>query len=131
MKIYLASAYSRQAEMRAIAARLVAAGHEVVARWIDGRHETPPDGHAVDSREHLAWAAEEDLADVAACDCLVSVTGGGHRSRGGRHVEHGYALALGKRLLILGERESVFHHLFHTEQVATVDDLLAALAEGV
>lgn len=111
MKCYLASAYSRQAEMRDIAARLIEVGHEITARWIDGRHETPPFGMEVDSIEHLGWAAAEDVDDVAACEVLVSVTGGGHRLRGGRHVEAGIAIALGKRRVVLGERESVFDHL--------------------
>jgi hypothetical protein len=127
-KVYLASAYSRRAEMRAIAAALIAAGHDITARWIDGRHETPSAGMAVDSTEHLGWAADEDVEDVAASDAVVSVTGGGDRSRGGRHVEAGIAIGLGKRRIVLGEREHVFDHRRDVEQVASVDELVALLA---
>lgn len=128
MKIYIAAAYSRQGEMRALAQYLIDHGHEITARWIDGRHSTPPPGMEPNSREHLAWAAAEDVEDVRAADVVVSVTGGGKRSRGGRHVEYGIALALGKRLIILGYPENVFHHLPQVLVLPDVDALIDELA---
>ena len=111
MKVYLAAAYGRRDELMGYADVLRLAGHEVTARWIDGRHDTPPDGMAPDSVEHLGWAAAEDVADVLAADWLIGFTGGATRARGGRHVKWGIALATGKRLTLIGERENVFHCL--------------------
>jgi nucleoside 2-deoxyribosyltransferase len=43
---------------------------------------------------------------------------------GGRHVEFGYALAKGKRVVVIGERENVFHHHPSVKLHASVDDWL-------
>ena len=121
MRLYLAAAYSRAEEMRAMAELFRQDGHEITARWIEGKHDTPPEGIEPNSREHDAWAAQDDLDDINRSDCIVSFTGGGNRSRGGRHVEFGYGLAVGIRLVIVGEREPVFHALPQVEVVETVD----------
>lgn len=49
-------------------------------------------------------------------------------SRGGRHVEFGMALAMDKRLVVVGPRENVFHLLPAVEQFDTWPLALAALA---
>jgi hypothetical protein len=125
--IYLAAAYGRRDEMVITAERLIAAGHTITSRWIYGDHEVPPAGIAVDSPEHLAWAAVEDIRHVEEAACIVSVTGGETRARGGRHAEFGMGVGLGKRLILLGDREHVFHFLPQVEQVGGVDALLAQL----
>jgi hypothetical protein len=48
-------------------------------------------------------------------------------SSGERHVEFGIALAAGKRVCIVGPRETMFHHLMSAERYATVADLVAGL----
>ena len=35
----------------------------------------------------------------------------GDRGRGGRHVEFGMAYAMGKSIIVIGDRENVFHSL--------------------
>lgn len=111
MKIYLASAYGRREEMLGYAAELTARGHEITARWIQGLHETPPDGIAVESTEHHAWCAIDDIDDIVSAAAVVSFTGGDTRKRGGRQVEFGIGVALEKTMVLIGERENVFHHL--------------------
>ena len=122
MRIYIAARYDRRFEMLGVAAELVRAGHEISSRWIEG-------GRAV-SRE--LTAAVEDLGDLVRADCLVTFTERPQRhvpwaARGGRHVEFGIALAMGKRLCIVGLRENVFHHLPRVEIYATVPDLIEGL----
>jgi hypothetical protein len=57
--------------------------------------------------------AQEDWADLLAADIVVSFTETprSSNSRGGRHVEFGAGLALGKPCLVVGPRENVFHCL--------------------
>jgi nucleoside 2-deoxyribosyltransferase len=130
MRIYLASRYSRLGELRGYRAELEAADHLITARWLDG-HEI--DGAGLSAREQaLAHArfAEEDVADIVQADCLVffaeppSSTGGRH---GARHVELGIALGLGKRVVVVGHRETVFVYLPEVEVFASWEEARAAL----
>ena len=105
MKIYLAARYERRAEMAGYGAELEAMGHEITSRWISGSHDPM-----------IRWArfAEEDIEDITRADAVVSFTENlshGLSGRGGRHVEFGVAIALGKQLIVVGCRENVFHHL--------------------
>ena len=48
-------------------------------------------------------------------------------------MEFGYALALGKPIVLIGERANIFHYLAHVRQVdgaADVPAVLAAMREG-
>ena len=112
MKVYLAARYSRRMELAGYATELRDLGINVTSRWLLGLHDTPPEGVAPDSVEHWRWCAEDDIADVDAADVLVAfsepegVVAG--RGRGGRHVELGYAIAIGKPVIVVGYRENVF-----------------------
>lgn len=101
MKIYIASLFSRREEMEGYAGIIKGAGHEIVARWVYGGEEGL-------SREQIALL---DLEDVDKADVVVSFTHprGTATMGGGRHVEFGYALAKGKAVVLIGERENVFH----------------------
>ena len=107
MKIYLAARYGRSAEMRGVRDALEASGHEVVSGWIDAPAATSPR-----ERADLAVSA---LEEIRFCDVLISFTGGSDSERGGRHAEFGAALVLGKRLVVAGPREHVFHDLPQVE----------------
>lgn len=130
MKIYLAARYWRHGEMQEVARQLNQVGHEVTSRWIWGSHqlsdaELATNGPVV----HESRFAQEDLEDVHAADILVAFAEPLRQpTRGGRHVEFGVALALGKRLIVVGQREHVFHSLPVVEVVATTKELFAALS---
>lgn len=99
MKIYLAARYERRTELAGYADRLRKLGHVVTSRWLAGNAELP-----------VAAQAEMDLADIDEAEVVVSFTEPpGVYSRGGRHVEFGYALARGKSLVIVGPAENIFH----------------------
>lgn len=102
MKIYLAAPFSERAQMEAAADWLKTQGHEITARWVYG-------GEDGLTRGQIALL---DIEDVDACDTLVSFTKprGTLTTGGGRHVEFGYGLARGKKMILIGERENVFHH---------------------
>ena len=121
-RVYLAARYGRREEVLARAIELAGDGHTVTSRWLLGeqqwdaatlaaataleeRGETPPEA---------ARFAIEDWADLRSAEVVIlfaeppgCITG----TRGGRHVEFGMAYALGKRCLVVGGRENVFHLL--------------------
>lgn len=119
MKVYLAARFTRRAEMETIADILKTKGLQITARWVyggeDGLH-----------REDIAIL---DLEDVDACDIVVSFTEpyGSLNKGGGRHFEAGYGLAKGKRLVIIGDRENVFHHHPETRVYPDLDKWLHAI----
>jgi hypothetical protein len=100
MRIYIAAAYERKNEMIIVAEKLKRAGHEVTSRWF-----------FMDPNASWLEASVMDLADIDNSEILLSFTHprGTGPSGGGRHVEFGYAMAKGKRLVIIGESENVFH----------------------
>ena len=111
MKVFLSSNYHdwpRMKEYRDII--LAPIGISVTSRWIEGTHEIKEG----DFKDHVfnSRMADEDIYDLKTSDVMVAFTNGdSRRSRGGRHVEFGYALAIRKPIIIFGDRENVFH--FH------------------
>lgn len=82
----------------------------VTSRWIDFTAEKHVDYTTADLNDRPGDFAEfalMDLYDLRTADTLISF--GSDGGRGGRHVEFGYALALGKRLVLIGQREGIFH----------------------
>ena len=126
MKVYLASSYSRRAEMLEHAADLRAIGVEVVSRWIDGHHETRPNADEHHTRLEAARWAYEDLADIDEADTLILFTNpdGGYR-RGGCKVEFGYALGRDVDCLVIGPRDDVFTCVDGVHHYDSWDVLLA------
>lgn len=112
---YFAAQFIRHPEMRQRRDELVTAvpGAVVTSRWIDlhggGDVEDMSPDKIQDHPERAVSFALDDLADVDAADTVVSFTREGGGGRGGRHVEYGYALATGKRMVIIGPRENIFH----------------------
>jgi hypothetical protein len=116
---YFAARYSRHPEMRDYRDQLTSAvpGAIVTSRWIDCHggdfdQSFTPDFLAAHPEE--CWTnGQHDLEDLSKADAIVSFTEtgyeGGRPSKGGRHIEHGHAIAEGMRLVIVGPRENIFH----------------------
>lgn len=129
MKIYLAARYSQYKYLQKIAHILSLKGHDITSRWIMGGHEISKEGsteaHFLERRKF----AEDDLHDLQNSDCCISFTEEPRSSlsRGGRHVEFGIALALGKRNIVIGPAENVFHCLPQVEIFDSIESLLSVL----
>lgn len=125
--VYLAARYSRNPEMRGVRDVLTPLGYTVTSRWIDqhggdqlesatlAQLNTNPAGCAV--------YGVHDVEDVQAADLVISFTGG-EGGKGGRHVEFGLAVALGKDLVVVGPREHIFHTLPQVRQYDTWADFV-------
>ena len=132
MLIYLAAAYSRRLELRAYADQLRALGHEVTSSWL----EEPPAGVTDDGvtitgpEEALAAIGDRDLHDIERCELFVAFSEPpGAWSRGTRHAELGAALAWGKRVWLVGEREHLFHWHRRVKVVPTWEAFKALMTE--
>ena len=133
MKIYIASRFSRRHECHALGKELEAYGHEIVSRWTkpDSDHVVPVGMSQQAADVERERFAVEDLEDVDKCDCIVSLMEENPRSntRGGRHVEFGYAAGKGKELVVIGCRETVFHHLPDVAHFDSADDYICAVED--
>lgn len=131
MKVYLAARYGRREEISDYAAQLTALGFGVTSRWLNGMHETPPEGIEPESHEHLQWCATDDIEDILVANVLIAFTepegSVAGRGRGGRHVELGYALGIGTPVIVCGYRENVFCHLPGVVFAETWEDASSAL----
>jgi nucleoside 2-deoxyribosyltransferase len=134
-RVYLAARYDHRLRLCAYREDLRARGIAVTSRWLDGLHTLSA---GLDDQSNNAappmtrrTMAMEDWADVLAADALVFFCEpeDSDSKRGGRHVEFGAALALGKRVLAVGDnRENVFHELPAVEHYASWECALAALS---
>lgn len=141
-RYYFASRYSRNAELREYRDQITDAipGTVVTSRWIDCHGgelavSYTPDMLAADPE--ACWKhGQADLEDLSDSTAIVSFTGPG--GKGGRHVEHGIAIAYADngpwlapnaaqyRLIVVGPREHIFHCHPATEVYPTWDAFLAA-----
>lgn len=124
MNIYIAAPFPMRHELRWFRDELVKLDHAVTASWIDV--EPDEDDTAWEERES---AARQCLQEVEAADALMIVTEDPKSGRGGRHVELGYALALGKRIWRIGPRTHIFTALAEAEAVNTAHMLAMVRAK--
>jgi hypothetical protein len=142
MRYYFAGAYARRAELDKCAGWLLTEvpSARVVSRWLTDPQEGLDAGFSAGGLEtpeaaSKAWEyGQRDIEDLSGADAIVSFTGEG--TRGGRHIEHGWALAwhmtvggnpdrLGVRMIVVGPREHVFHCHPATEVYRYFDAFLA------
>lgn len=135
-KIYVAGRYGRRGELLQKAITLESFGWTVTSRWLAGKEEERPSLKSGDNGDETiipikakAIFATNDLADIDEASNFIAFTEAPNEGppRGGRHVELGYALATGKRIIVIGYRENVFCCLERVEFYETFDDALKHL----
>ena len=109
MRYHLAARYARRVEFCGYREQLFSIGDTVTSRWLD-------------FRKMPSWScgiAREDCEDLLAADAVIIFTEIPNTilATGGRHVEFGLALAQGKRVIMVGPRENVFHYLLPDSQI--------------
>ena len=125
--VYFAARYTRLQELNGYRAELEALGVEVTSRWL---RTEPRGGNAVYSEDEWRDLALVDQEDVLAADVMVFFSEDeGDGGNGGRHVELGMAIALGKDVLLVGRRENIFHRLPEVVVADTWPEALRLLAQ--
>ena len=132
-RIYLAARYSRRIEICRYRNMLETHGFKAHCEWLLGNHQWNPIAAQAETAKdtvpiEAGEFAQDDLRDLSAADTLIAFTDPprSKASRGGRHVEFGYALAMRKRIIIVGPRENVFYWLPQVERFDTFDQNLIA-----
>lgn len=120
MKIYIAS--HSQELARALAEKLVAAGHTITSSWL----AVPFNPTVTHTGQERQLIAAQDTQDVLDADVLVLMAGP-DKYPGGKFVEAGIAMGAGRKVFVLGRRENML--LWHPAITAaeTVEELIAAL----
>lgn len=114
LSLYLAARFSRAKELAAYADILNASGNFLVlSSWHHTPHAEEPHFNDRDWADFYAHIAAKDLAEIRLADYFVAFTEDPQEAfkRGGRHIETGYALALGKPIVTVGPVETIFHTL--------------------
>jgi len=130
MDFYLAGRFSRQANLRLLRDEIVQNGHRCVASWLDVKEteEGIKDGNGY-IREQTRRFSRADLQDVEMCDMFI-LCDDGYPSSGGRNVEFGYALALGKHIVRVGPASNIFTDALCDEEFDNWDDCISYLSCG-
>lgn len=127
--VYLAAAYSSKDEIRRYADQLSEMGLDVTAQWLDEPHAASVPFTSRDPEELRAFA-RRDIDDIERSDVFLffSLDPEQPTRRGGRHVELGLAIAMKKRIIVIGPRENIFHFLPGVEVVRTWGEAIRLLA---
>ena len=114
MKIYIAAPFEMRDEAISVMHWLESCGHGVTSSWLREGAFANDDP-----------TARLDLADIDRANLLLALNPPEWRraGTGGRHVELGYALALGKQIVLVGVRTNVFHHLDCVRVISRIEDL--------
>jgi hypothetical protein len=137
LKIYLAAAWHRKAEIAGIADELnLIPGIRVQSRWLTEQGNIG--GLSAHGRmKFLRSRALIDVADVRECDILVRFsddlsmgTVPAALATGSRMVEMGIALADGKPVIVVGGHQPVFDYLPNVIHVRDVAELKSYLEEN-
>lgn len=95
-----------------------------VSSWIDQESygNTP-----VCQKTSIAKRCEQEVGD---CDLLINIADEANVP-GGKHVELGIALALNKKIVVLGRKENIFH--YHPEVIfcETEDGMIERIKEMI
>lgn len=120
--IYLASRYSLKETMLKYAATLTSYGLQVTSRWLLEEHSPTVSMTDIPDKTN-EQIAKDDLEDIVRSDIMLFFCEDQNNQppRGGRHVEWGYALAMGLRIICIGEKENIFHHLPQITHYATFE----------
>ena len=125
--VYFAARFARLAQLNRYRADLEALGFEVTSRWLTVATREPGVAYGEDDLRRLAVIDQEDVLAADTLVCFAEDQGEG--GNGGRHVEVGMALALGKQVIVIGRREHIFHRLPEVTVVENWPEALRLLAQ--
>ena len=120
MNFYIAASYPLKIQACFLAGKIRENGHKIASTWHDDWEQL------IDDPEKWGEDCIRDFSGVRDCNHFVQLTGD-NQSKGGRHTELGIALALGKRISLIGPNEQVFHRHPSITHYARVRDFIERL----
>jgi nucleoside 2-deoxyribosyltransferase len=126
--VYIASRFKNARVVEALSAKIESIDPTI--RCIQTWSFKAADALSVNSvPTHVGMAARvarADLAEIDVAQVIVALTQDcDDKIPGGMHVEFGYAMARGLRLVVVGPRMNVFHYLPDVIHYDTIDAFLA------
>ena len=123
MKVYLAGMYSKRNLLREYSQELRAKGIVVSSQWLLEQLSLKAKSTGL-PKEFMRFAATQDKSGIRECDTFILFTAtDADLSEVGRSIkelrrlaraahewECGYAHALGKRIIIVGQKMNIFHY---------------------
>ena len=107
MKVYLAASFSWYPELIEYDRILRRNGHSCTSGWL-----------YLHDKDQMKRMAEFDIEDINRSEIFVLFSEPkGEKTRGGKHFETGYAYARGLPIIVVGEKEHIFHELDGVEIV--------------
>lgn len=118
---FLTGPHTERERLTLAAAELQRIGYQQCARWLTAERQADPSATEPDPFAYGGRFAGDDIEDLERADVVVAVGPGGFPQRippaptaqldlrGERHVEAGYAMALRKRVVIVGGVENTYH----------------------
>lgn len=126
MRIFLSASYGRRLELCGYRDELIAMGHEVCARWLDGQAN---------------GTLHRDIEDMFEAECFIAFTEHFHAPGATENwrmevvlgAELGFVLGVNRsikqfavrehmRLIVIGNRENVYHWVDYAEHATTWED---------
>lgn len=129
MKLYLMISWAALEEGKRAARMLEQAGHMVTNHFLRPDYVAPltPDDELPEEETYRRALA--DLSDLAEADVAVSMNVSGPSTSGGRHIEFGAALAMNKRIAIIGKPENIFQRMRGVRGFLNVGHLIDGLSD--
>lgn len=122
MKVYLAGRFHEKDFMRNAQEMLRAKGHEISWDWTKHKNIRPYPEHLEEAEEQ----ASADIQGVKDCDIFILLSDEAGR---GMYVELGVAVALQKKIFIVGEHNTncLFYFLLFIIRKDTLEDVLKVI----
>jgi nucleoside 2-deoxyribosyltransferase len=132
LKVYLAAGFSRKGEIAEKSQELENLGIKVTSTWPYEEMAGNAKLHDV-TDDYLRTHARKDLNEIIAADAVILFTQDPliPFCRGGRMHESGFAMGLGKTLIVCGPKENIFHYLPEVNVFSTWEDLKSTLTKAV
>jgi len=125
IKVYIAAPWVRKAEALETQEKCEAAGLEVTSCWIKYHPEVLIGSNTPEELSMLSEQAEADLADLEDADAVIYLN---LQKSEGKATELGYAVALNKFIILVGDRKNnIFLHLPEVIKVDTIEEAITFL----
>jgi len=123
MQLYIAG--HNQEEAKKAATILFEAGHSITSRWLYNDFK-PTEEYSLSERKDIACM---DASDVIASDAVVLLSSP-EKVSGGKFVEVGIAIGLGKKVFIVGRRENMLMYHYLCKRFDSIETLVESLMYG-
>jgi hypothetical protein len=132
VKLYLAARYSSKDTMRKFAEELERRGVEITSRWLQEEFSSDTKLTDLDSVDWMPYA-KIDIEDIRRSTAMLffAEDPDNQPPRGGRHVEFGFAIALGITIFVAGGKENLFHYLPEVKHYRTFSEFVRKEINGV